>query len=154
MCVAATTRWQGMISGIGLWPLACPTDRALPPALWRDILVAARLAIGDVAQRLPDPAPVCRCRQVPAADRTPSVRHQNRPCSCSRARSRTGETNLLGHPAPIQRDDSTVLLEDGDVAHRRMKRKLRHGCYSRLKGGCETGLKAGVKGRRQQDGSV
>ncbi len=26
------TRWQGMMIGMGLLPLACPTERALPPA--------------------------------------------------------------------------------------------------------------------------
>ena len=29
---ASTTRWQGIMIGIGLQPLAWPTERALPPA--------------------------------------------------------------------------------------------------------------------------
>jgi hypothetical protein len=54
---------------------------------------------------------------------------------------------LIPHPTPIQRNDRPVFLEDGDVSHRRVKRKLRHGQRFQIAlSGCETGATAAVKG--------
>jgi len=58
-----------------------------------------------------------------------------------------GRGNLLRHPAPVQGHDRPVFLEDSDVPHRRMKRKLRHGRRFQItQGGCQTGAAAAVKG--------
>ena len=96
------TRWQGMMIGIGLLPLAWP-DRARTAAGGvRDVEVAARRAVRDRAQCPPDALLVRRAggrqRQVELGQLAVEIRVQLLACATQQATSRSA-----GCPSPNRR---------------------------------------------------
>ena len=112
--------------GIGLLPLAWPTERGLPPARARCRGSCASRHTGSRTT----PARHAVDTRVPAgaSGRSNSVSSPSKyACSCSRARRSSGVSLCSTAPAPIDGDDGPVLFRDGDVADRGMERNQRQG---------------------------
>lgn len=91
----------------------------------RDLRVGSRLAIGNVAQGAPDAllevGAARRHRQIEVAALPVKIAEE---LAARFLQQRCG--GLLGAPSPFDRDDRAVFLEDGQLADRTVKRKLRH----------------------------